>query len=176
MPILLWHHGTGYTDLGCYMYVKEGPGGRTDLTGSSADKMTPAECYRLSGAYDYFGVVGGNRCIGFDTLWQAAVIGPTESAPCSMPCAGAAATSCGGKASVRLYARNKPVPQLAPATGEGGLHEGRESSRCATARGCCQSSPCMQVVSLHRPVPVPFIPVCHVWYSAHTSLQPSTPE
>jgi hypothetical protein len=110
----------GYTDLGCYVYNATGHPGSTDLTGPSAYKMTPAECYRLSAAYDIFGLVNGNRCIGFASVRQAAVAAAHDgSDSCQVRCTGAAAAMCGGKSSMQLYARNKPLPQLAPVSGEG---------------------------------------------------------
>jgi hypothetical protein len=127
----------GYTDLGCYVYNTRGHLGSTDLTGTSAGKMTPAECYRLSAAFDFFGLVNGSRCIGFTSLRQAAVAaaqnqsivkGGVESDFCQVPCTGAAKATCGGRFSMQLYARNKPVPQLAPVSGEkwrgGGVLQG----------------------------------------------------
>jgi hypothetical protein len=121
---------TGYANLGCYAYNTTGHPGSTDLTGTSAGKMTPAECYRLSAAYDFFGLVNGRRCVGFTTLRQAAVAPANGSAACSVPCAGGAAVTCGGKTSMQLYARNKPVPQLAPGLpGEGQRRWGQLKSR-----------------------------------------------
>jgi hypothetical protein len=114
----------GYTDLGCYVYNTTGHLGSTDLIGTSANKMTSAECYRLSAAFDFFGLVNGSRCMGFTSLQQAAIGAASHetneesgAAPdyCQTPCTGAGNATCGGKASMQLYARNKPVPQLAPA-------------------------------------------------------------
>jgi hypothetical protein len=69
----------GYTDLGCYVYNTTGHPGSTDLTGSSAGKMTLSECNRLSTAFAFFGLVNGSRCIGFTSLQQAAVA-PAQNA------------------------------------------------------------------------------------------------
>jgi hypothetical protein len=109
------------------MYNTTGHPGSTDLTGSSAGKMTPAECSRFSTAFDFFGLVNGSRCLGFTSLRQAAV-GAAQNVTnektglmgdyCRVPCTGAANVTCGGKATMQLYARNKPVPQLAPVSGE----------------------------------------------------------
>jgi hypothetical protein len=119
----------GYTDLGCYVYNTTGHPGSVDLTGSSAGKMSPAECHRLSAAFDFFGLVNGKRCLAFTSLRQAAVAvasfdaeaeaaGGMKADYCRVPCSGAANVTCGGPATIQLYARNKPVPQLAPASGE----------------------------------------------------------
>jgi hypothetical protein len=90
--------------------------------------MTPAECYRLSAAYDFFGLVNGSRCIGFMSLQTAVAVarkerhlegGKVKRYSCPVRCAGAVNTTCGGSSTMQLYARNKPVPQLAPASGEG---------------------------------------------------------
>jgi hypothetical protein len=81
--------------------------------------MTPAECDRLGAAYDFFGLVNGSQCIGFMSLQQAAVARAQGRTPCQVPCTGAAKATCGGTSTMQLYARNKPVPQLAPASGEG---------------------------------------------------------
>jgi hypothetical protein len=106
--------------------------GSIDITGSSAANMSPAECYRLSSAHDFFGVVNGNRCIAFKTLRDAAVAG-AQAGACSVPCTGAGSTKCGGKEAMQLYARNKPLPQLAPVNGErgsrGGSARGREGRK-----------------------------------------------
>jgi hypothetical protein len=151
----------GYTNLGCYMYSPKGPAG-TDLTGSSSGKMSPAECYRLSSAYDFFALVSGNRCIGFNSLPNLAEA--KESAPCSMPCTGAAATSCGGKASLQLYARNKPLPQLAPVTGEKQAEE--QAARFASAAGHSRQ-PCVS--------PVVVTLQCSLHPPSHTSSQLNVP-
>jgi hypothetical protein len=112
----------GYTNLGCYVYNTKGHTGSTDVTSTSAGKMSPAECYRLSAAYDFFGLVNGKRCLGFTSLRQAAVAAPLSQdgngSSCLVPCSGAANTTCGGPSTMQLYARNKPVPQLAPVSGE----------------------------------------------------------
>jgi hypothetical protein len=92
--------------------------------------MSPAECYRLSSAYDFFGLVDGNRCIGFSSLQEAAVAPATDHGACSVPCSGAAGAKCGGKASMQLYARNKPLPQLAPVSGEGCGHAVADEFAC----------------------------------------------
>jgi hypothetical protein len=93
--------------------------------------MTPAECYRLSAAYDFFGLVNGSRCIGFTSLRQAAVAAAWNESLveyedgggefylhrqyCMGPCTGGGNATCGGNSTtMQLYARNKPVPQLAP--------------------------------------------------------------
>jgi hypothetical protein len=114
-----------------------------DLTGTSANKMTLAECYRLSAAYDFFGLVNGSRCIGFTSLRQAAVAAAWNESLveyedgggefylhrqyCMGPCTGGGTATCGGNSTtMQLYARNKPVPQLAPPVpGEGASREER---------------------------------------------------
>jgi hypothetical protein len=101
--------------------------GSTDLTGTSAGKMTTAECSRLGAAYDYFGLVNGSRCIGFTSLQTAVAAarndtmangGEVNTYYCQAPCTGSANATCGGNSTMQLYARNKPVPQLTPASGE----------------------------------------------------------
>jgi hypothetical protein len=103
------------------VYNTTGHPGSTDLTGSSAGRMSPAECYRLSAAYDVFGLVNGKRCLGFTSLRQAAIAVVSsedeKSDFCRVPCTGAANATCGGPSTMQLYARNKPVPQLAPVSG-----------------------------------------------------------
>jgi hypothetical protein len=128
--------GAGYTDLGCYVYNTTGHLGSTDLTAKGANKMTPAECYGLSAAFDFFGLVNGSRCIGFTSLRQAAVAAAWNGSLvededggeswmhrdyCMGPCTGGGNATCGNNSTtMQLYARNKPVPQLAPAVpGEG---------------------------------------------------------
>jgi hypothetical protein len=80
--------------------------------------MTPAECNRLAASYDFFGLFDGNRCIGFKDLKQAAVAAATGNDACSLACSGGGGAKCGGKASMQLFARNKPLLQLAPVSGE----------------------------------------------------------
>lgn len=116
----------GYTDLGCYGFNITRHPGSVDLTSTHASKMTPAMCFRLSSAYDFFGLVNGSRCVGFTSL-QAAISaacsetswgGGVKSYKCLVPCAGAANATCGSLSTMQLYAHNKPVPQLAPVPGE----------------------------------------------------------
>jgi hypothetical protein len=103
------------------VYNTTGHPGSTDLTSTRTGRITPADCQRLAAAYDFFGVVNGSRCLGFTSLRQAAVAPWVETiicdseAGCMVP--EAAAPKCDSKSSMQLYARNKPVPQLAPVSG-----------------------------------------------------------
>jgi hypothetical protein len=149
----------GYTDLGCYVYNTKGHTGSTDVTGTSAGKMSPAECYRLSAAYDFFGLVNGTRCLGFTSLRQAAVAAPLsqdgKGSSCRVPCSGAANTTCGGPSTMQLYARNKPVPQLAPVSSEeqvcrgvGAKGGGSLTSGSNFAQHCCADT-CDGAIQCH---------------------------
>lgn len=160
----------GYANLGCHRYEGAPWAGSVDLTGTSAAKMSPAECLRLSSSYPYFGLVGGDRCIGFGTFpelpYDSLYWDPNAPPPpaCSVPCTGASSARCGGKAEIQLYARNKPLPQRKPVASE---LEG-----AATAQHMQQlQHVCITFVKKHKGCV--FVPSCQVRRTSTLIAQPT---